>query len=216
MEEHVRALVAPGAGPSQPVSTKSPVPNIAAAAAPPAPAKPEPISVPRATPSTPEREVKSLPAPVLPQTAMAIPIPLPPALDPPRVVVPPPAPRTQPATQPLKQAAGPTSKRVPSRVTARASAPAKSNYVGPRPIQKVSPQMPANSSYVSQVQVLVDIDVRGKVTKVTPLARNARNAPVMAVAVRAASSWLFEPAQLNGHAVPSKLTLTFRSNAVRL
>jgi len=214
VEEHVRVLGAPGAA-QKPIPAAS-VPNIAAAAAPPAPAKPKPISVPRATPSTPEREVKSLPAPVLPQTAMAIPIPVPPVIDPPRVVVPPPAPRTQPATQPLKQAAGPTSKRVPSRATARASAPAKSNYVGPRPIQKVSPQMPANSSYVSQVQVLVDIDVRGKVTKVTPLARNARNAPVMAVAVRAASSWLFEPAQLNGHAVPSKLTLTFRSNPLRL
>ena len=89
----------------------------------------------------------------------------------------------------------------------------KSNYVGPRPIQQVSPQMPANTSPdVSQVQVLVDIDVRGKVTKTTPIAWNARNAPMMAVAVRAASSWLFEPAQLNGHAVPSQMTLTFRVN----
>ena len=156
-------------------------------------------------------EVRSLPPPVLPQTEMALTIPVPPVIHPPRVVAPP---RGTSSTK--NGPAAPTARRVPSRATTRASAPAKSTYVGPRPIQKVSPKMPANtSSYVSQVQVLVDIDVRGRVTKATPIARNARNAPVMAVAVRAASSWLFKPAQLNGRAVPSKMTLTFRSNPLR-
>jgi hypothetical protein len=71
--------------------------------------------------------------------------------------------------------------------------------------------MPAStSSDVSQVQVMVEIDEHGKVTKVTPVAWNARNAPMMTLAVRAAALWRFDPAQLNGRAVASQMTLTFR------
>lgn len=87
----------------------------------------------------------------------------------------------------------------------------KTNYVGPRPTRQVSPQVAGNRpSGVSQVEVLVEIDPRGKVTKVTPVGWTVTNAPLMISATRAASSWVFEPAQLNGHAVSSQMNLIFR------
>jgi hypothetical protein len=65
-------------------------------------------------------------------------------------------------------------------------------------------------SGVSQVQVLVEIDSRGKVVKVTPIGLTAANAPLMIPAEQAASFWIFDPARLNGHAVPSQMNLTFQ------
>jgi outer membrane biosynthesis protein TonB len=67
--------------------------------------------------------------------------------------------------------------------------------------------MPAG---VTQVEVTVDIDARGKVTKVTPVGWNSTNAPVMIVATRAATSWTFQPAQLNGQNVSSQMNLIFK------
>jgi hypothetical protein len=94
---------------------------------------------------------------------------------------------------------------------ARPNAPARANYLGPKPIRQVRPQVPGNMpSGVSQVQVLVEIDPHGKVVKVTPVAWTATNAPLMILAERAAASWVFDPAQLEGHAVSSQMNLTFR------
>jgi hypothetical protein len=66
------------------------------------------------------------------------------------------------------------------------------------------------ASGVSQVQVLVEIDATGRVTMATPVGWNSTNAPLMSLAVRAASAWVFEPAKLNGHGVPSEMNLIFR------
>jgi hypothetical protein len=65
-------------------------------------------------------------------------------------------------------------------------------------------------SGVSQVQVQVEIDSHGKVVKVTPVGWTATNAPLMVLAERAAASWVFDAAQLNGHAVSSQMHLTFQ------
>ena len=91
------------------------------------------------------------------------------------------------------------------------NAPVTANYVGPKPIQQVRPQSSAKMpSGVSQVQVQVDIDPRGKVVKVTPIGLTVTNAPLMTLAEQAASFWIFEPARLNGHAVSSQMNLTFQ------
>jgi hypothetical protein len=57
---------------------------------------------------------------------------------------------------------------------------------------------------------MVEIDVHGKVTKATPVGWTPANAALMIGATRAASSWVFAPAQLNGHDVPSQMNLIFK------
>ena len=63
---------------------------------------------------------------------------------------------------------------------------------------------------VTQVQVTVDIDARGKVVQATPVGWSATNAPLMVWAVRAVTSWVFEPAKLDGKAVSSQMNLIFK------
>jgi hypothetical protein len=100
---------------------------------------------------------------------------------------------------------------VPILSPATPNASARANYVGPKPIRQVRPQVPGNMpSGVSQVQVQVEIDSHGKVVKVTPVGWTATNAPLMVLAERAAASWVFDAAQLNGHAVSSQMHLTFQ------
>jgi hypothetical protein len=60
-----------------------------------------------------------------------------------------------------------------------------------------------------QVQVLVGIDARGKVVKVTP-AGPIEDVRLVAAATKAAQFWEFEPARLNGRAIASEMTLVFR------
>ena len=99
---------------------------------------------------------------------------------------------------------------VPVSPTARPTVPARA-YVGPKPTRQVRPSAPSNvPTGVSQVQVLVDVNAHGKVVKVTPIGLTVTNAPLMSLAERAASFWVFEPAQLDGHAVSSQMNLTFR------
>jgi hypothetical protein len=112
----------------------------------------------------------------------------------------------------------PNTGRAPSNPAAPAAArpavvapPPPSDYVDAKPIQQVRPQVPAViPSGVTQVEVMVEIDVHGKVTKVSPIGWTPTNAPLMISAARAASSWVFTPAQRDGHAVPSKMNLIFR------
>jgi hypothetical protein len=131
-------------------------------------------------------------------------------------VTPTPTPQVNPNnTTAASTAKGPVPSTTPAAATKgpapAAPAPTKANYVGPKPIQQVRPQAPPNTaSGVSQVQVLVEIDSSGKVTQATPVGWNSTNAPLMSLAVRAASSWVFEPAKLNGHGVPSEMNLIFR------
>ena len=87
--------------------------------------------------------------------------------------------------------------------------PLKTNYSGPRPISQVIPRA-ANAPAGTQVQVLVEIDAKGKVTKTRPVGWTPTNASLMILAVRAATSWVFDPAVLNGRAVPSQMTLIFK------
>jgi hypothetical protein len=60
------------------------------------------------------------------------------------------------------------------------------------------------------VEVLIEIDVHGKVTKASPVGWTPANAALMISATRAATSWTFAPAELNGHAVPSQMNLIFK------
>jgi len=57
------------------------------------------------------------------------------------------------------------------------------------------------------------LDASGKVTKVTPIGRNAGNFKLVDAAIRAAKFWVFEPAQENGHPVPSETLLNFHFGA---
>jgi hypothetical protein len=61
-----------------------------------------------------------------------------------------------------------------------------------------------------QVQVLVAIDAKGKVVKVTPVGPIA-DVRLVAAATKSAQFWEFEPARLNGQAIASEMTLIFRS-----
>jgi TonB family protein len=63
------------------------------------------------------------------------------------------------------------------------------------------------------VQLRVEIDATGRVSKVTPTGRNAGNFKLMDAAIRAAKFWVFEPAREDGHAVPSDIVLNFHFGA---
>jgi hypothetical protein len=133
------------------------------------------------------------------------------------LLVPPPAapgrgsvapPATPPAAPPARPAS-PSGTTVPP-APAPVPTPHLSNYVGPKPTQQVRPQTPPNSPEGARVQVTVDIDAHGRVTKVTPVGLDSINAPLMNAAAHAAAFWLFEPARLNGTAVASQMNLIFR------
>ena len=85
-------------------------------------------------------------------------------------------------------------------------------FIGAVPVEKVSPKPPLNVREFksTEVQVVVSIDQRGRVTKATPVNRTLANAPLMDPAVRAAVGWVFNPATENGKAVPSEMTLIFK------
>ncbi len=85
------------------------------------------------------------------------------------------------------------------------------NYIGPKAIQQPRPPLPDNVPSGQEVQVNIDVSVRGKVTKVTPIRWGAAEAPLTVWAVRVLSSWVFEPAKLDGQAVPSQITFTVQS-----
>jgi hypothetical protein len=61
-----------------------------------------------------------------------------------------------------------------------------------------------------QIQILVEIDARGNVTKATAIGVTAANSPLVSVTERAARSWLFQPAELDGRPVPSALNILFQ------
>ncbi|HEV3330008.1 MAG TPA: energy transducer TonB [Bryobacteraceae bacterium] len=83
---------------------------------------------------------------------------------------------------------------------------------GPKALRQVSPKVigPIQSGAGSQVQVRVQIDAEGKVTKVTPITSGAFvDFRLTQAATTAAKSWVFEPARTNGHPVPSEMILDF-------
>jgi hypothetical protein len=120
----------------------------------------------------------------------------------------PPAPIAPATAAPVVPSASPVPPSTPSPA---AAAQSLANYVGPRPTRQVSPSAPSVlPPGVSQVVVMVEIDVHGQVTKATPIGWTPANAALMISATRAASSWAFAPAQLNGHVVPSQMNLIFK------
>ncbi len=226
---------APQSGPAKaPIQARSDAPAVTLPSErPPAAASSTPATTPTQEPavaSRTDRAVKSFSAPAPLQSVVAIAVPVPPpnippanpdgapspalnALPPVAFSAPPPS-RSQPAPAAavVASASPVASPPAPAPIPPTAApAPSPANYVGPRPIQQVRPLAPANiPSGGSQVEVLVDIDAHGKVTKVNPVGWTAANAPLMISAAHAASSWVFAPAQMNGHAVPSQMNLIFR------
>jgi hypothetical protein len=125
--------------------------------------------------------------------------------------MPSPAAEAKPATGTALPTPGPTAPATKSAAVKTTPAPVQSNFIAPRAIRREFPQVPSNlPGNVTQVQVQVSIDARGKVTKANPVDWNPQNAPLMIRAVRAASVWVFDPALLNGQPIPSEMTLTFR------
>jgi TonB family protein len=60
------------------------------------------------------------------------------------------------------------------------------------------------------IQVKVEINAAGKVTKATPLKVSAMNYALVNPAVRAAESWDFAPALENGRPVASETVIVFQ------
>jgi len=131
----------------------------------------------------------------------APPVPQPPVSTefkaPPAPAAPPPA-----SAQPQPTAPAPNS-------ASAASAPLY-NYVAPKAIKRVQPQVGLGErGNGTQVEVLVAIDAKGRVVKVTPVGPIGA-VRLVAAAAKAAQFWEFEPARLNGRAIPSEMTLIFR------
>jgi hypothetical protein len=210
----VQAQAAPGVTPpnAQP-------PAEAASTTPPTPppsAPPRKFVLPATTGQSASASISENPVPQPPVVVLAVPVPpnLPRA-NPDFGPSPAPAPsKSEPAAaaavlpSPSPVA---SSKQAPTPAPPEAAPPSPANYVGPRPTRQVSPPAPkVVPPGVSQVEVMVEIDVHGKVTKASPVGWTPVNAPLMISATRAASSWDFAPAQLNGHAVPSQMNLIFK------
>jgi len=89
--------------------------------------------------------------------------------------------------------------------------PVRSVYIGPVPVQTVPAQPPPGQDFRGVViRIRMGIDARGKVTKANAIGVTAANAPLVAAAERAALSWQFEPATIDGRPVPSQLDLLLR------
>ncbi|MBV8842236.1 MAG: hypothetical protein JO307_05435 [Bryobacterales bacterium] len=98
-----------------------------------------------------------------------------------------------------------------SPVVPVAGTPPQYNFQAPRPVKQVQPVAPpdARAAGGTQITVVVSIDAKGKVLKATPTGR-VEDFYLFGVAIRAARLWEFEPARLNGKAVPSEISLIFR------
>jgi hypothetical protein len=93
----------------------------------------------------------------------------------------------------------------PSGITA-------ASYVPPKSVRQVTANLPMGVVVGEpvEIQVKVEINAAGKVTKATPLRVKAMNYALVGPAVRAAESWAFDPALENGRPVPSQMIVTFR------
>ena len=86
------------------------------------------------------------------------------------------------------------------------------HYTPPIAIAEATAPVPVNAhaAGVSEVQVRVHVDRRGKVYQIEPIARTELNGPWMDSAMMAAKFWRFRPARDNGRAVSSETVLTFQ------
>ena len=85
------------------------------------------------------------------------------------------------------------------------------DYVAPRVLKRLQPtvELGARRNGAAVVEVLVDIDAKGKVIKATPIGP-IPDVRLALPATKAAQFWEFAPARLNGQAVASQMTLMFR------
>ncbi len=147
------------------------------------------LAVPVAPPAKP---AATTPPPQVNQTPAQRPIALP----------------TQPAQTAKGASAPPTVASNTPAVTAPSPAPKQATYEGPRPTKQVPPAAGSAGGTV-QVQVLVEINAKGKVTKATPTGPIA-NLQLTVAATKAASYWEFAPAIRDGKAVASEMMLIFK------
>jgi hypothetical protein len=86
------------------------------------------------------------------------------------------------------------------------------SYVPPKATRKIAAKLPPDVVVGNPVviQVKVEINAEGKVTKATPLKVNAMNYALVNPAVRAAESWDFAPALENGQPVASETIVVFQ------
>ena len=118
------------------------------------------------------------------------------------------APPVQPAQTAKGPAPSPTVASNSPAVAAPSPAPKQATYQGPRPIKQVPPAAGSTGGTV-QVQILVEINAKGKVTKATPTGPIA-SLPLTVAATKAASYWEFAPAVRDGKAVASEMMLIFK------
>ncbi|PWU02537.1 MAG: hypothetical protein C5B51_20570 [Terriglobia bacterium] len=119
-----------------------------------------------------------------------------------------PAPRTPVAATPV-----PLPESLPPPPASAATPPdTKPSYIGPKALRQRPPSLPGNVPVRGSqtIQLKVEIGADGKVTRVTPMGRNAGNFQLVDAAIRAAKFWAFEPAQDHGRPVPSEMILNFQ------
>jgi periplasmic protein TonB len=100
----------------------------------------------------------------------------------------------------------------PSPAEGTPDSTAAASYVPPKAMRKVAAKLPPDVVVGNPmvVQVKVEINAAGKVTKATPLKVNAMNYGLVNPAVRAAESWDFAPALQNGRPVASETIVVFQ------
>jgi len=159
--------------------------------------------------SQPVASTTSSPAPgTAARPAEVIQSPPPPEID----IVSPPA--TEKQNLVLPPSSTPPINLPPPAVRPAQSVPS-SSYRAPHPLRQVLPNVallaPTVAAAAGRVEVVVKVDERGRVTG-AHLADGTKkiNAGLAGASITAAKQWTFEPAMLNGKAVPSQHSIVFQ------
>ena len=91
------------------------------------------------------------------------------------------------------------------------AAPPASTTIAPKVLRRVNPTLsgPIPAGVNTDVQLHVDIDAHGVVTRVTPLTSTPDSFSLVEAATRAAKAWTFEPARAAGRPVAGEMILEF-------
>jgi len=204
IEEHIRVLDGQS-GQIAAERSPQPLPNPAVQAKASSGSSTAPAKTPRSTSSVVDRTPVNRPLLARAETAAA------PAIT--RDVPPDPSEAQRSPTGDARGATSstPSSPARPAVPSAEVATPVKPNYIGPKPVQQAPPARPANvNSKGVRIQVHVEIDAQGNVTKATAIGVTAANSALVPVTERAARSWRFEPAKMDGRPVPSEMDFLFR------
>jgi hypothetical protein len=118
-------------------------------------------------------------------------------------------PKSRPAENQPPGRPSPVNGAVPAPTDEKASAPAPTAVLSPVP--NAEPTLAAASEAKPvYVQLRVVLDEEGHPVSVAPVAQKEDNQELVDAAIRAASSWMFEPARENGKPVRSVQILNFR------